>query len=1319
MIKPIIFFKKIYYTTIILLIIIFNHTFSQSLQDLPNKIIPEKQYSFRTLTIADGLSQNSVISIAQDSIGFLWMATQDGLNRYDGKSFKHYNKQFEDITRSTFSKLGKIYIDKQNRVWIITHSGKLELYNSKDDTFKLINFKHDISSIFQDSDLNFYIGTYNNGLFKIDYKLKDTLNVFDSQLNNRTVYDFLEVDDGLYITASGAVFKISNSNKIFKIPIQAESDINFSAIERSSDNTIWVGSYGSGLYFKSPKENEFKKYYNQNLRDDLNIEDLLFDSKKRLWIATYGDGVYLLKDNNIRNFKANKGNPYAIHYNDMLCLYEDNTGVVWFGSDGTGASYYDEHLVKFNILTNNQVPKNVNVDMVRCITTDNENNLWIGTSGKGLTYYNIKEDSFETLTLLNSKLTSNRIISLNYENEELWIGHQANGLNIMNSSGKIRDFSELKNFTIWRIVDYKPEQKWLCTEGQGIILYDKNKGIIKNYNQQNSGLTTNNIRALVKASDDIFWIGTDNDGVFKLDLTKDEIIKANNLNYKIKTLRYDQNILWIGTNGAGLVKYDILKNQIDIYNKSSGLPNDVVYGIMPDDSGNLWLSTNNGISKFNPIPKAPSFENFSIYDGLQGSEFNTGAYYEDRNGTIYFGGLEGINWFTPSQLSYNNVKPKTIITDFSVFSESHDMLPKTELKYNENTVTFTFSSLHFSQPERSYFKYMLENHDENWIAATGTNNFAHYTNLPPNVYTFKVISSNYDGVWNEIPDTFTFIIQRPWYLSTLAGIIYIFLVIIIGYLIYNYFHYKWQMKMQLKLEHAETKRLKKLDKFKTRLYTNLSHEFRTPLTLISGPVDHQLENPRLTEEDKEELLMIKRNSKRLLNLVDQLMDLSKLESGNYKLSAKSGNLNALLKQIITGFEYKLKEKNLNYQYDLQPIDDAYFDSDIIEKVITNLLSNATKYTPQNGDIFISSREYEGKIIISIVNSCKNLKKSDVSKLFKRYYQKDKNIDGVGVGLNLVKELCTLSHGNIVAHAISQNKIQFTVTLPIERNYYNSNEIVIAETPLEDTEESILHVEITKNNKSKESKGKPILLIVEDDHDVRTYVNSIFKKEYNIHLATNGKEGIKVAIKIIPDIIISDVMMPKTDGIKLSKTLKKDERTSHIPIILLTAKSGEHSEINGLKTGADDYITKPFSREKLKIKVENLIELRRNLQKHYSNTFELNDIISTSADEKFFNKLKKILDEHIANPEFNAKDLSEKMLMSRMQLHRKLTNLTGLSTTEFIRTERLKLAKNLLIQNNSTVAEIAYKVGFNSPSYFAKSFKSVYNCTPQEYHQHKV
>lgn len=513
----------------------------------------------------------------------------------------------------------------------------------------------------------------------------------------------------------------------------------------------------------------------------------------------------------------------------------------------------------------------------------------------------------------------------------------------------------------------------------------------------------------------------------------------------------------------------------------------------------------------------------------------------------------------------------------------------------------------------------------------------------------------------------------------------------------------------------EKDKIQKLDEFKTKLYNNISHEFKTPLTLISGPIETQLAKRNISEDDKEQLTLIKRNSDRLLNLVNQLLDLSKLESGNLKLAVSPGNIMVLLKQLVAAFAYLAKDKNIDLRYDIAAIPNAWYDADVVEKIVSNLLSNAVKYTPKNGSISVFANAKDGFISIAVVNDGNQLKDEELPKLFQRYYQGNKYNDGVGIGLSLVKELAVLSHGSIIAHKLNTDKIQFTVSLPLERSFYSS--IEISEHIMTDKNQHELAIpEKNTEQKPVNDHQKPILLVVEDDKDIRTFIRSIFKDDYKIIDANNGKKGIAKAFKHIPDIIISDIMMPKANGIQLCNTLKEDVKTSHIPIVLLTAKSGDRNEIQGLKSGADAYVTKPFNVEKLKIRVQQIVANRQALHKYYSknNALDFHGLKVSNTDDQFFQKLKEVVKENVLQTDFTAQDLSNLMLMSRMQLHRKLKSLTGLSTTEFIKKERMKVAVTLLEKSDNTVSEIAYQTGFNTASYFIRCFKAIYNCTPAEF-----
>nr|WP_242121500.1 two-component regulator propeller domain-containing protein [Aestuariivivens sediminicola] len=1253
------------------------------------------------------------------------------MNKYDGKSFKYYNKHFEDVTKVNYSKLGKIYIDRQNEMWIITNSGHLEKYLPDLDDFIEINNLNAVSILIQDTNHTRYFGTYGHGIH-VAGSNRDTIQILKPEDEKSTIYAFSENKDHIYATSSNHIYKISKLNFDYsKIAAPKNEPINFSALLTSPDHSLWIGSFGHGLYhYDGTGLKRFNGFRNATLPTDLNIETLLLDRNERLWVGTYGKGIYIIDFNTKRidNYTVQYSNPYALHYNDILCTFTDNTGNIWVGTDGAGLSYYDEHLLKFNVLTNNQLPQNINVDVTRAITVNpKNNNLILGTSGKGLTFIDREGKTYKTYTTENSSFASNRVMSLKFIDQDLWIGYQDMGLDILEPNGSITHYnhnSKIKFNTnaVWCIYEDSAHSIWLGTGGQGLIRFDKNLGIMEHYTHNpfnNASIPSNNIRAITAGRDHELWIGTEDNGICLFNTTTKHIDRVNSIPKKIKSLFYekDKGVLWVGTNGNGLIKFNVNSQDIRSYTTEDGLPNNVIYGILKDDDGVLWLSSNHGITMFKETASEPQIINYDKYDGLQAFEFNTGAYFKDHNKNLYFGGIAGVNWFQPEQLTLNQVKPKTIITELLLFNKPLKAIPNLELKHKDNTIAFKFASLHYSQPNLNSFKYKLENHDLDWIDA-GNNTTANYSNLAPDTYTFKVISSNYDGVWNETPANYTFTIRQAWYKTTTAIVIYVILLAFLLWSIYHYFKWRWHMQTQLTLKNTETERLKNLDEFKSKLFTNISHEFRTPLTLILGPAENQLAQPNLPKENREELSLIKQNAKRLLNLVDQLIDLAKLESGHLKLKVEQGHLSILIHQIVGSFKFKIEQKKIRLKSKITTINDAWYDKDVVEKIIINLMANAVKYTPKKGKIHINAVRQDGFLILTLLNNGCTIGPQEVNQLFNRFYQVNPNTDGFGIGLALVKELIALTKGNLIAHLVNKDELQFTVTLPITRGAFDDEHILLKSSDqhtekLNDydvIDEPIEDIDMRKDDK------RPIILVVEDNMQLRQYIKTILKSAYKVLLAANGKTGIEKAIKKIPDVIISDVMMPKADGIELCKTLKNNTLTSHIPIILLTAKTGENNELEGLEVGADDFLTKPFNSKILTKRIENFINLSQSLQKRYTqfSILAAKDIAISNLDEAFLNEVETVFKNHLADPDFNAQGFSKHMAMSRMQLHRKLMALTGLSTTQFIKSQRLKTAIKLLQNTDLSISEIAYQVGFNSVSYFIKCFKETYNTTPKSY-----
>lgn len=1289
----------------------------------------QDQITFRQLSVKEGLSQNSVVSVAQDSIGTLWIATQDGLNKYDGQEFKHFPFQFTDITQPGFSSFGKVFIDKQNRVWIIPEDRKLYRSEPHKLLFEPFPDIKDVYSIYQDDNDNYWIGTTTGILYFLKTSSGSINDVPFDNAEGKTIYQIEKASNNtLFILYDNTLATIDintqDVNTFVSQPQRENSNISdFSAFTFDDNDGLWISTFGDGLFYKSKRDSLLKRPYESKswaiLPENLNIQDLHFDSKNRLWVATYGDGLYMLdeEERKVHHFEPEKTNPRALHYKDVLCIYEDYLGTVWFGTDGAGLSYFDENLEKFNSFTNYQTPENISIDVVRSLAVSNDN-IWIGTSGKGLTSYNLVSENWQTYSTTNSAINSDRVMSLQLDQDgDLWIGTQGNGLSILSESRLFSNYSNnLSARSIWDIFQDKKGRFWLATQNNGLILFDKQTKKEIKYDitiEENGKQIIPSIRVIEQDNSGNFWLGTDQHGLLEYNPETGKTNHIINTDIKaIKSLYSKGNQLWIGTNGNGLIHFNTSDHSFEKYTIENGLPNNVIYAILSDKNNNLWLSSNKGITKFSQESpgRSPVITNYANYDGLA-TEFNTGAYYKDQKGTLYFGGLEGFYWFLPENIKNNSTLPKTVITGMEVLDKEFPLSTSLQLDYTQNTIAFIFSSMQFSLPEKNKYQYQLLEYDDAWINA-GYNNFVRYSQLPPGDYTFQVKSSNYDGVWNDVPATYSFKIRTPWYLSLVAKIGYVLLALVLAFAVYRYMKWRWMMQVNLKLKEDEARKFKKLNKLKSKLYTDIAHEFKTPLTLIAAPLEDKLREPNLSQKDHSNMTMAARNVDRLSDLVDQLLALARLDDGKQKIKLERDDLGLFLHSISELFEYKANQKKINFSKVINVRGLISYDNDIIEKIVTNLLSNAIKYTPEKGVCTFLADHQNDRLTLTVKNDTANANELELDKLFNRFYQFNKDADGAGIGLSLVKKLVKLYKGTIDVSLDDSKKICFNVEIPaVLENSPNKSKKTEKEVPI-----AVQTPTKEKDFKKQINEELPILLIAEDHHEVRKFVVKTFKDSYQVLDASNGKRGLEMALEHVPDIILSDIQMPLMNGIELCNTLKTDPRTSHIPVILLTAGFDEEVELEGLISGADDYVTKPFKLAVLEQRIANLITTRKTLRDRYSQELILKpkNLKVTSADEKFLNDIQKILDEHLTDPDFTAEKFSEYANMSRMQLHRKLMAFTGLSTSAFIRSQRLKMALPLLENSSQNISEVAYAVGFGTPSYFMKCFKETFNQTPSNY-----
>jgi signal transduction histidine kinase/ligand-binding sensor domain-containing protein/DNA-binding response OmpR family regulator len=1357
---------------------------------------------FEHFSVEDGLSQSTIYAIYQDSRGFLWLGTADGLNRYDGYKFIVYKHNPDDSLSLGANRIYSILEDKAGDLWIGTYGGGLNKFirdkehfiqykNDPDNPSSLSNDK--VLSVFIDRSEIIWIGTEGGGLNRFDIT-KELFTHYThlpgnpASLSNNNVRSVYEDNAGVLWIGTGSGLNKFDSKKDKFIHYKNNphnpfsiSDNEILSIYEDKSGNLWIGTGRGGLNKSDSKREKFINYkFNPGNPKSLSanrVFSISEDNSGNLWIGTIGGGLnrFDKEKEQFTKYTFNPENPSSLSSSGVFAVYIDRSEVIWIGTYNGGLNKLDRSKLQFAHFTNNPGnPESLSDKGVYSFCEDKEGDIWIGT-GKGLNKF-IKEKDIFTQHKLPGYQSSGyheQILSI-YEDKSgrLWIGTYGGGLNLFDKKAS-KFFSykhepgnpnSLSDNRIFAVHEDNSGNLWIGTDGGDVNKLDitQNQFIHYKFNPgSKTGLNANRVFTIYKDKSGVLWFGTDGGGLNKFDKEKNQFVHyihdpknpqslSNNSVFSIYEDKSGN--LWIGTYGGGLNKFDRQKGLFKQYRETQGLPNEVIYGILEDGKGNLWLSTNNGLAVFNPLTE--EFRNYDTKDGLQSNEFNQGAYLKTRNGSMLFGGIDGFNFFHPDSLKDNTHIPNIVITDFQIFNKpvpiSIDKADNPILKvsitetkeiilsYEENVISFELSALDFRTPVKNGYAYFMEGFDKEWSYTDASRRFVTYTNLDPGEYIFRVRGSNNDGVWNEEGTAVKLLITPPWWATwwayTLYGILFLFSL----FAIRKYDMKRQRLKHQLKLEHEHSQKLEELDQIKSRFFTNISHEFRTPLTLILGPAENIISDA-IQPDIKNQADLMKKNAIRLLGLINQLLDISKLDEGKLKLLVSKRNIVSFVKGIVMIFESFAESKDINLKVKSVKEDiQVYFDKEKMEKVFINILSNALKFTSEGGNIVVTISETNNdNVMIKVKDSGIGIPAKEIPKLFDRFYQVDSSYTrergGTGIGLALTKELVELHHGNIKVDSIENKWTEFTLEFPVGKGHLVDDEIseepkithddsaylyltehidadLTTSSALKDTSESDINSENVEEDKT-------IILIVEDNAYVREYIRDSLKGSYRVEEASNGEHGVKKAEAIIPDLIISDIMMPKMDGYELTRILKNDEKTNHIPVILLTAKSEQESKYEGLETGADSYLVKPFSTKELQLRIRNLINIRKKLQEKFASGEKLpirkDGEKLSEVNEKFMNRVTDVLDKHIAEEEFSIEEFGKEIGMSRTQLHRKLKALTGKSASLYMRSYRLTMAKKMIEKQKGNISEIAYSVGFSSPAYFSKCFKEEYGYPPSE------
>lgn len=1295
------------------------------------------------------LASNEINCLANDSKNQLWIGTRRGLHVY--------NKVTDAFSRVSLTQPGEGYAplesirgllcDSNGRLWVLSGTRVFVSKKENSQLFELVEIhpntengvrKSVMRNIFEDSFGTIWISN-NNNFFKVT---QNKLGDFDTELVEFT----------------------------FKKRIR---NVRVNSIAEYPEGKLWIGTERLGIVLFDLNTNTQKVFANDpnnpNSLANNKVRNIIIDNFGEIWIGTV-DGLSILDpiSNNFTTIKSNPENDLSLSANSIISMYKDNSGSIWIGTFYGGINLYSRYHFSYLYYKTQKDGEGISEKIVSEIAEDDQQNLWIGTEGGGLNYFDRKTGRFKYITTTNEKnpVSHNNIKCLYFDDQKnLWIGTSGGGLNILDTkTNKIKYFENDKTNTksigsnwIYSILEDKNNTVWLGTYGDGLDRYIRATGEFKHYNKNDNeeSISSNSIRSMLLDSQNRVWFGTSTGLCMFVDET-DKFVRyfANDFDTlslssdDIYCLHEDKNKkIWIGTYGGGLNYFDEQNQQFKSYSVEDGLPGNIIYGIQEDNSGFLWLSTNNGLTRFDP--KEAVFRNFDSYDGLPGDEYNYNSYFKTSGGELFFGGKNGLISFDPNQISKNEYEANVVFTGLRLFNkkveigdpsklltENINTINEIKLKYNQNIVAFEFSSLNFINPLKNSFAHKLEGLNEDWNYTSVPE--AMYMNLPSGKYTLLVRASNNDGVWNEVPAKLNIWVLPPPWKSWWAYIIYTFIIIGILMLIIHVQRSRSNLKHKLELERLELDKQNELHQLKLKYFTNISHEIRTPLTLILTPLENILTAYKGEQVLYKQLIGIKNNADRLLRLVNQIMDFRKQETGKLKLRMAEGNIVKFIKEINLAFFEEVKSRKLNFNFESAEDEIlVWYDRDEMEKVFFNVLSNAVKFTNQGGSITVKTavltKKQEGEnkefVEIKITNSGKGIPAEKQALIFDRFYQVDKQgltEYGTGIGLALSKGIIEYHHGEISVESNPfENKEEgctcFTILLPLGRkhileeqiieNFKNSESAELYKLLNEEDVET--EGELTENNNST----LPHLLLVEDNKEIRELISGSLRSEYKIIEAENGKVGWQIAAETIPDIIISDVVMPEMDGLELCEHIKSDDRTSHIPVILLTARTALIHKLSGLKTGADDYLTKPFNIQVLKVRVNNLIESRRILREKFEKSKRLVPEFvdhESSRDDIFLKKAAEIIDLQMMNPQFSVNKLASEVGMSQSVLYRKIKAITNLSPNDFIKNIRLDKAAKILLKEDLTIAEVGYKVGFNDPKYFSRSFKKQFGLNPSDY-----
>ncbi len=1331
-----------------------------------------QKYRFERIEVSDGLSNNQITAIYKDSRGFMWFGTAAGLNRYDGYEVKVYQSRQNDETSLPNSYIETIQEDEAGCLWIRTGNGYC-VYDPATDSFdrdmearmKKMGVNGNPARIYMDEKGSTWIFVYGIGIYrrKPGAEKADRMEGSVELMTENDICDMQLCSQGMIMSRiDGSFFCIDEHTLEVKWMEREICDLGQTdryALFLDRSGVLWIhGIVGTWKY--NLEENRMMMRSPRSAGEDA-IYAIAQDKNGNLWLGYDQQGVEVVDTagNKAQLFDNTTAN------NHTTVIYEDDNGTIWIGSYKQGIFYYNESIFKFALS---------HLGDINCVLDDGNDTFWVGTNGDGLLHCDMKSGDVRRFhhTASERSLSGNVVVCMMKDSKgRLWVGSYYGGLNCLENGGFTHyranpDAGGLVNDNVWALLEDKKGNIWIGTLGGGIQCFNPATGQFVTYNESNSGLSSNYISSLVMMDDKRMAVSTAY-GLCFLDLETHEIRRFEKAGKGCEAL-YDQNInqvytdsrgwLWIATR-EGMNVYDVASDALYAVELDRDYPNQMMLGVTEDGNHNMWVTYSNKllnilVTENRPGGGEPAFRCYAYdyNDGLHKCDFNQRSIITLESGSIVAGGLYGLNYFDPQQIKYNRMMPRVMFTNMLLFDETIKVgkeyggrvilpkdlnsLEKVELDYTQNVFTIQFATDNLILPQKTRYSYKLEGFTDTWLDVPAGMHHVTYTNLAPGAYRLYVTATNSDGYQSTETTWLKIVIRPPFWMTTWAYVCYVVLLLAFIGLLFYLFHRRERSKFRLRQMEEDARKNEELNQLKFRFFTNVSHELRTPLTLIISPLESMISEIH-DERQKNKLQLMHRNAQRLLNLVNQLLDFRKNEMTGMKLSLSEGDIVAYVRNICTSFLMLSEKKRVHLTFfSAMEALNMPFDEDKVGKVVMNLLSNAFKFTPEGGRVDVAMetpKERPDRLVIRVADTGIGIKDADKERVFDRFYQVTQEESGLqstgsGIGLSLVRDFVALHGGTVcvVDNAGGKGSV-FVVELPVKLMLG-----VDSETPgtasaampeeLQPEEEMLPEEEMDELPEEDEETGqtggreKPLALLVDDNEDLIAFMRDSLGLYFRIRSASNGREAWQLIPNLMPDIIVSDVMMPEMDGNELCRWVKTDKRTCDIPLILLTAKQEVADKVEGLSIGADDYMTKPFNVEILVLRMQKLIALSRRKQVRTYIDPEPSEIAITSMDEKLIENAIRYVEENIARSDLSVEELSQELGMSRVHLYKKLSQITGKSPIEFIRVIRLKRAAQLLRESQLNVSEIAYRVGFNNPKYFSKYFKDEFGMLPSTYQE---